>query len=57
MVGRVEADVPKPAADYGDIDACRDEVDRGGVTEAMWRHMLRLQAGYDPGGPLNIIGQ
>jgi hypothetical protein len=51
MVGRVEADVPKPAADYGDIDACRDEVDRGGVTEAMWRHMLRLQAGYDPGGP------
>ncbi|CAN7143512.1 hypothetical protein LJR234_000071 [Mesorhizobium amorphae] len=35
----------KPAADDRDIDARRDKVHGGGVTEAVWRHMLGSQDG------------
>ena len=43
VVGGVEARVAKPTADERDVDACRDEVDGGGMAEAVWRDMLRLQ--------------
>ena len=39
----VEAHVAKPTADERDVDACRDEVDGGGMAEAVWRCMLRSQ--------------
>lgn len=40
VVGRVEADMPQPAADDGDVDARRDEVDGRRVPEAVRRHMF-----------------
>ncbi len=45
VVGRVEADMPQPAADYGDVDARRDEVDGRRMPEAVRRHMLRTKCG------------
>jgi predicted RNA methylase len=45
VVGRVEADMPEPASDDGDIDARRDKVDSRRVPEAVWRHMLRAKRG------------
>ena len=41
VVRRVEADMPKPTADDGDIDACGDEMDGGRMPEAVRGHMLR----------------
>src|SRR6516164_5114623 len=41
VVRRVEADVSEPAADDGDVDARRDEMDGGRMTEAVRGHMLR----------------
>ena len=45
VVGRVEADMPQPAADDGDVDARRDEVDGRRVPEAVRRHMFQTQRG------------
>ena len=45
VVGRVEADMPQPAADDGDVAARRDEVDGRRVPEAVRRHMFQTQRG------------
>jgi hypothetical protein len=43
VVGCVEADMPEPTADDGDVDACRDKVNGGRVPEAVRCHMLRTK--------------
>src|SRR6266542_5850696 len=54
VVSGVEAHVAKPAADDRDIDARRDKVHSGGVTEAVWRHMLGSQRWHGFGCRFNI---
>lgn len=39
--------MPKPAANDGDVDTGRDEVDGGSVAEAVRRHMLAVQRWLD----------
>ncbi len=54
VVGRVEADVPEPAADDGDVDDRRDEMDGGRVPEAVRCHMLRTKRGCRSRGRLDV---
>src|SRR5262249_28260939 len=54
VIGGVEAHMTKPAADDGNVDACRDEVYGGGVSEAVRRHMFNPQRRRGFARPLPI---